>query len=117
MLFFKKKEHFNGVSRRKHRRVLCDYPVEVIVGQKPFQLFARTISVGGLYITAPFELPLNTVVRLRIASEKGKPFIEAHGSVVYSQSGRGMGVKFVKITPEDQMRLQSIIEKSWWQEI
>ena len=121
MFFFKRKgepaESQSGVQKRKHKRILYSYPVEMIIGEKRTQRSARTLSAGGLYIAAPFELPLETLIHLRIGTESRYRFIEAYGCVVYNQSGHGMGIKFVRISPEDQKKIQAIIDKSWSQEV
>jgi hypothetical protein len=123
MFFFKRKgdptesQSQDGVQKRKHKRILYSYPVEMIIGEKRTQRSARTLSAGGLYIAAPFELPLETLIHLRIGTESRYRFIEAYGSVVYNQSGHGMGIKFVRISPEDQKKIQAIIDKSWSQEV
>jgi len=121
-MFFKRKSELsesqsNGIQKRKHKRILYSYPVEMIIGEKRTQRSARTLSAGGLYIAAPFELPLETLIHLRIGTESRYRFIEAYGSVVYNQSGHGMGVKFVRINPDDQKKIQAIIDKSWSQEV
>lgn len=107
----------DGTQRRKHKRILYTYPVDMIVGENRSQRSARTLSAGGLYLAAPFELPLDTVVHLRIGTENRHRFIEAYGIVVYNESGQGMGIKFVRISPEDRKKVQAIIEKSWSQEV
>ena len=123
MFFFKRKgdptesQSQDGVQKRKHKRILYSYPVEMIIGEKHTQRSARTLSAGGLYIAAPFELPPETLIHLRIGTESRYRFIEAYGSVVYNQSGHGMGIKFVRISPEDQKKIQAIIDKSWSQEV
>jgi c-di-GMP-binding flagellar brake protein YcgR len=122
MFFFKRKgepseSQKSGIQKRKHKRILYSYPVEMIVGEKRTQRSARTLSAGGLYIAAPFELPLETLIHLRIGTESRYRFIDAYGSVVYNQSGHGMGIKFVRISPEDQKKIQAIIDKSWSQEV
>ena len=106
-----------GFQKRKQKRILYSYPVEMIIGEKRTQGSARTLSTGGLYVVAPFELPLETLIHLRIGTESRYRFIKAYGSVVYNQSGHGMGIKFVRISPEDQKKIQAIIEKSRSQEV
>jgi hypothetical protein len=113
----KPKSQPDGTQKRKHKRILYTYPVDMIVGDNRTQRSARTLSVGGLYIAAPFELPPDTLVHLRIGTENRYRFIEAYGSVVYNESGHGMGIKFVRISPEDRKKIQAIIEKSWSQEV
>lgn len=122
MFFFKRKDELSesqasDIQKRKHKRILYSYPVEVIIGERRMQRFARTLSAGGLYIATPFELPLDTLIHLRIGTESQYRFIEAYGSVVYNQRGHGMGIKFVRISPEDQQKIQAIIDKSWSQEV
>ena len=122
MFFFKRKNErsesqSSGIQKRKHKRILYSYPVEMIIGEKRTQRSAQTLSAGGLYIAAPFELPLDTLIHLRISTESRYRFIDAYGSVVYNQSGYGMGIKFIRISPEDQKKIQAIIDKSWSQEV
>ncbi len=107
----------DGVQKRKHKRILYSYPVDMIIGEKRTRRSARTLSAGGVYIAAPFELPLETLIHLRIGTESRYRFIEAYGSVVYNQSGHGIGIKFVRISPEDQKKIQAIIDKSSSQEV
>lgn len=122
MFFFKRKNESSesesdGIQRRKHKRILYTYPVEMIIGEKRTQRSARTLSAGGLYIAAPFELPRDTLIYLRIGTESRYRFIEAYGSVVYNQHGQGMGVKFVRISPEEQKKIQAIVDRGWSQEV
>src|SRR5262245_38610893 len=106
-----------GFQKRRQKRILYSYPVDMIIGEKRTQGSARTLSPGGLYVVAPFELPLETLIHLRIGTESRYRFIEAYGSVVYNQSGYGMGIKYVRISSEDQQKIQTIIDKSWSQEV
>jgi PilZ domain len=122
MFFFKRKSlpsesEPDGIQKRKHKRILYNHVVDMIIGEKRTRRPARTLSSGGLYIAAPFELPLDTLIHLRIGMESRYRFIEAYGSVVYNQSGHGMGIKFVRISPDDQKKIQAIVDKSWSQEV
>ena len=101
-----------AVQERRNKRILYTYPVDMIIGESRTQGLAQTLSVGGIYIASPFGLPLNTLVHLRIGTENHYRFIEAYGSVVYTQTGHGMGIKFVRVSSEDQKKIQSIIDKS-----
>jgi len=101
-----------AVQERRNKRILYTYPVDMIIGESRTQALAQTLSVGGIYIASPFQLPLNTLVHLRIGTENYYRFIEAYGSVVYTQTGHGMGIKFVRVSSEDQKKIQSIIDKS-----
>ncbi len=121
MFFFKRKQDSEGrlgePSRRQHKRILYDFPVYMIVGQKHFQRYSKTLSPGGLYVATSFELPLDTLLHLRIGTENRYRFIEASGSVLYNHTGIGMGIRFVRLSPEDKRKILAIIEKSWSQEV
>ena len=123
MIFFKRQSEPApdspelSVQERRNKRILYTYPVDMIIGESRTQGLAQTLSVGGIYIAAPFELPLNTLVHLRIGTENRYRFIQAYGSVVYTQTGHGMGIKFVRISSEDQKKIQSIIHKSGSHEV
>lgn len=122
MFFFKRKQDSRNppgeqASKRQHKRILYDYPVYMIVGQKHFQRHSKTLSPGGLYVATSFDLPVDTLVHLRIGTENRYRFIDASGCVLYNHSGLGMGIKFVHLSPEDKRKIQTIIEKSWSQEV
>src|SRR5262245_1166181 len=123
MFFFKRQSELVQESRelsvqeRRNKRILYTYPVDMIIGESRTQGLAQTLSAGGIYIASPFGLPLNTLVHLRIGTENRYRFIQAYGSVVYTQTGHGMGIKFVRVSPEDQNKIQSIIDNSGSHEV
>jgi hypothetical protein len=119
MFLFKKKwlPLSSDSTRRKHKRILYNFPVDLIVGPKHFERFSRTLSAGGLYLAASQTLATETVVDLRIGTEGPKNYIRALGSVVYAHTGEGMGIKFIELSREDRDQIQALIEKGWWQEI
>ncbi len=119
MVFFKTKlfSKAETAEKRRNRRICYRCPVDFAVGHEKFERFSRTLSRGGLYIATPYDFPPKTIIHMRIAIGNNGKSIPAQGSVIYNISGQGIGVKFLQIRPEDQRKLEAIVEKSWWQEV
>jgi PilZ domain len=65
----------------------------------------RDIGPGGLYLNTQAELPLGAGLRLRIPF--GQKEIAVNAEVVYSNPGRGVGVRFQGLSEEDKALLQA----------
>jgi uncharacterized protein (TIGR02266 family) len=75
------------------------------------------VDQGGLFIKTDNPLPLETPVLLKITLPNMEEPIEAQGAVVLTcpkaEKGyfsRGMGIRFVTISPEDSEKILSILE-------
>ena len=64
----------------------------------------KDISAGGLYMNTESVLPEGSVLLLRI------PFAEKHvvvnAEVVYSNPGRGVGVRFQGVSEQDRVTIE-----------
>lgn len=58
------------------------------------------ISAGGLYMNTQSELPEGALLTLRIPL--GEQHVVVSGEVVYSNPGRGIGVRFRDLTEKDR---------------
>ncbi len=70
----------------------------------------KDISAGGLYMNSQTDIPEGALLTLRIPLA-GKDVI-CNGEVVYSNPGRGVGVRFHGITEADQSALENELAKS-----
>src|SRR6266851_4683896 len=75
----------------------------------------RDLSQQGCYVDTNNALPLGTVTDVRIT--KGAQLFEARARVVYSRTGKGMGLVFTAIEPEPLRTLETWLvvsrETSW----
>src|SRR6267143_3429716 len=106
-----------GADRRTHPRYEFTAAVEVIAAESGarIQTRVRDLSQQGCYVDTNKPLPLGTVTDVRIT--KGTQLFEARGRVVYSRVGKGMGLVFTAIEPEQRgtlaMWLAESRETSW----
>jgi len=75
----------------------------------------RDLSQQGCYVDTNNALPLGTVTDMRIRKET--QLFEAEARVVYSRAGKGMGLVFTAIEPEQLRTLETWLvesrETSW----
>lgn len=77
------------------------------------------VSRGGLFITTPDPLPLGTKIRVQIRIEEAGDVIDVQGEVAWQNSGPGlvseelgMGIQFVRLTPEEEKAVDNLYEQS-----
>ena len=70
----------------------------------------KDISLGGLYMNTQASLPEGAVLTLRIPLG-GDRQIVVNGEVMYSNPGRGVGVRFQGLTAEDRQLMESELPK------
>jgi hypothetical protein len=106
-----------GADRRTHPRYEFTAAVEIIAAESGarIEMRVRDLSQQGCYVDTKEPLPLGTVTDVRIT--KGARLVEAHARVVYSRAGKGMGLVFAAIEPEQHrtlgMWLAESRETSW----
>jgi len=64
----------------------------------------KDISLGGLYMNTRTEIPEGSILTLRIPV--GEDFVIVNGEVVYSNEGRGVGVRFHGMSEKDRQLMQ-----------
>jgi hypothetical protein len=99
-------------ERRRHPRYSFTAAVQAVDTRQRSVLNARISDLGrgGCYIDAFSPFPLKTGVKLRITCEKRS--FEAHANVVYSMTGKGMGLAFTTVERE-----QLIVLDQWLAEL
>lgn len=60
----------------------------------------KDISVGGFYMNTQASLPEGSVLLVRIPFEDGKQIV-ANAEVIYSNPGRGVGLRFQSLSEEN----------------
>jgi hypothetical protein len=97
-------------DRRQHDR--SRLIVDVFFDGKDQTGIASTkdISAGGLYMNTQSELPEGAVLLLRIPV--GEEQVVVNAEVVYSNPGRGVGVKFRDLSAEDRALIEQGVTAS-----
>ena len=70
----------------------------------------KDISLGGLYMNTQASLPEGALLTLRIPLG-GDRQIVVSGEVMYSNPGRGVGVRFRELSDEDRQLMESELPK------
>src|SRR6202047_2509533 len=101
-----------GADRRIHPRYEFVAAVEVRVAESDARIETRVrdLSQQGCYVDTDNPLPLGTVTDVRI--KKGAQLFEARTRVVYSLAGKGMGLMFTAIEPEQLRTLETWLAES-----
>jgi PilZ domain-containing protein len=106
-----------GADRRTYPRYEFTAAVEVVAAESGARMETRIrdLSQQGCYVDTNNALPLGTVTDVRIT--KGAQLFEARARVVYSRAGKGMGLMFTAIEPEQLRTLETWLvesrETSW----
>jgi PilZ domain-containing protein len=106
-----------GADRRTHPRYEFIAAAEVVAAESGARMETRVrdLSQQGCYVDTNNALPLGTVTGVRITKET--QLFEAEARVVYSRAGKGMGLMFTAIEPEQIRTLETWLvesrETSW----
>lgn len=68
----------------------------------------KDISPGGLYMNTQAEIPEGALLTLRVPFEEGDVVVNAE--VIYSNPGRGVGLRFHGLTDEQRTILDRALE-------
>ena len=66
----------------------------------------KDISVGGFYLNTQANLPEGATLLVRIPLREGHQIV-AHAVVVYSNPGRGVGLRFQGLSEENRALIES----------
>ncbi len=107
-------------EQRKHARFPTDYFVSVQVPKedKESEGNCRDLSEGGMFIFTEEPFPRGTQVKILIQLETGNETICVEGIVMWlrppmpsPQFPPGMGVRFIRVSPEAREQLRRKIEE------
>jgi len=101
-----------GADRRIHPRYEFVAAVVVRVADSGARIETRVrdLSQQGCYVDTNNPLPLGTVTDVRIT--KGTQLFQARTRVVYSRAGKGMGLMFTALEPEQLRTLETWLAES-----
>ena len=114
-------EKLHGESpseRRKELRVPAAIRVRYHAEQTFVNNYIHNLSKGGIFVSTPKPLPLNSHLKLKLIFQDKDKEIEVEGKVVWENTQKqarqditrpGMGVKFTKISDEAQAMIDDLI--------
>lgn len=70
----------------------------------------QDISMGGLYMNTQTSLPEGAVLLMRIPLGNNQQVV-VNGEVIYSNPGRGVGVRFQGLSASDRVTLETELGK------
>ena len=105
-------------ERRRHRRILVNWPVVVQTPRGVIEGETRDISEGGIFVEYPEHPDLGEEFQAIIKPSRDRTImvtgkkawcgnININGKTSYS----GMGVRFMEISPEDRQFISALVEK------
>jgi c-di-GMP-binding flagellar brake protein YcgR len=95
-------------ERRKFRRV--SILQDLFFGDRLLHPL-ETISENGLFIATPDVFMKGSVLDLKFRLYRSEKPIVVKAEVRYAMEGRGMGVRFLDLKPEDRKRIKKFIQK------
>jgi hypothetical protein len=101
-----------GADRRTHPRYAFVAAIEVVAAETRVRIKTRVrdLSQQGCYVDTDSPLALGTVADVRIT--KGAKSFEARARVVFNQPGKGMGLMFTGMEPQQHVTLDTWIAES-----
>jgi c-di-GMP-binding flagellar brake protein YcgR len=96
-------------ERRIEKRVPFIKEVEVVgIGTRR----CSDLSVGGMYLETVAMFPVGTILDLRFKlQDSSEELIQVQARVSYVHSGMGLGLRFIKVTPTDNEKIQKWIDQ------
>ena len=95
---------------RKYPRVPARFLVECSLGEKTVRTHASTLGGGGLFIDDGQQLePRGAEIQVRFRPAKHLPYFQARARICYVVEGKGSGVEFTDIVPEDRQLILRLI--------
>jgi hypothetical protein len=99
-------------DRRTSARLKCANSAEVYPSGETAPIRTRTadLSLGGCFLEMPNPLPKGVPIKIALWVKEFK--LWAHGEVVTSTPGFGIGVRFTEMTEQDRNQLKQFLESA-----
>ncbi len=95
----------------ERRKVRLTTKREVVINDA-VKGYALDISEGGMFIYTHVPFPPNRVITISFSLSDGDSPINTKAVVKYVQEGAGIGVKFLNLNVQDQIRIKRFIEQT-----
>jgi len=105
----------DNFNRRSSPRVVLGIPVNYRVGNTIAAALTLNLSHGGVAIRTTNPLTTDTVARLRLKLPGGKREIEVSATVTWSDKRVGMGLRFDRVSADDQTLINDFVDAHFFQ--
>ena len=105
----------DNFNRRGSPRVVLGIPVNYRVGNTIAAALTLNLSHGGVAIRTTNPLTTDTVARLRLKLPGSKREIEVSATVTWSDKRVGMGLRFDRVTADDQALINDFVDAHFFQ--
>jgi hypothetical protein len=80
------------------------------MGERLAQAMLADLSVEGAFVATPSEVPRGEIVLIKFGT--GRNDLKLESEVVHVEPGRGMGVRFLRLTSAQRRALEHLIEEA-----
>ena len=84
-----------GKNLRKNARKSCSLPIKYVTKNQILQGEIKNISLGGIFLKTPQDIPLGQRLSLAIPVRKKGKIIKRTGKIVWKSDG-GVGIEFLE---------------------
>lgn len=91
--------------KTRAQRFTVSVDVALAAEEVHYVLEAGNLSETGLFIHKRRAFPVGTRLRMVFGRPPDLPRVHAEGVVRWSESGKGVGVEFTSLSPEDKQAL------------
>lgn len=98
-------------ERRRAPRIVAIITVALSEGAAHYVVDTENVSETGLCLCPRKLFPVGTHLHLVFGQPPELPNISAQGVVRWFENGKGVGVEFTSITPEEQQAVRQFINK------
>jgi len=104
----------NAQERRESPRIPVEMWVEESTERELYFQRSANLSVGGIFLENTIPHPKGTVVNLQFTLPGDTSAIKVLGEIVNAAASDelGMGIKFVKVDPEDERRIREFVQRA-----
>jgi hypothetical protein len=92
-------------ERRRAPRLIASLTVLLSEGEARYVVETENVSVSGLCLRSEKVFPVGTPLHLVFGRPPELPPLIAEGIVRWSEGGKGVGVDFTSISPDDHLAL------------
>jgi c-di-GMP-binding flagellar brake protein YcgR len=92
-------------ERKRAPRIIASLTVVLSKGDAPYVMETKNVSETGLCLRSKGVFPVGTQHHLVFGRPPELPRISAEGIVRWSEGGKGVGVEFTSISPDDRQAL------------
>ncbi len=94
---------------RKYPRIPVDLPAQYSVEGTEDEARVQMLGGGGMFLGTSQVIPAGSVLTVRFRPAKHLPTMEAKAVVRYCEDGKGIGIEFTDINPQNRQYILRLI--------